>query len=404
MPDYFGGPKSGFDKLADGENPVAITCPLCRRDMASDREFKVHLEDAHQLVDDPGAVERQSHENVARTQPFEAGSSASQQAAGSEQELNEIAVASAGPGRRSAKGVVIAAAGIVVVLVVGAVVLLGGNGADDDAALTFTTSLGAGADVTPEELEAMAEAGADGISPDDPAYEDVFGAPDDGAGSDPTPQMETAPTAPEYTVEPIEISDVGWVHSDSFDGTYYLHFGGFVRQPSPDRICDGVDVEVVARDEAGNVLNTSSEFAGSVPPGHTVAFSGQISVGSRAATLETRPGSDHHCVLTDPGRFRTPSVSNVALLDNSRYGYLTQVVGEVTNPYNEHLESIMVTAFTRGADGSIISGAFGFVENIAPGATAAFSIDLSGNANEATPVTPEAHAVVWEPDWKYVGD
>jgi hypothetical protein len=144
-------------------------------------------------------------------------------------------------------------------------------------------------------------------------------------------------------------------------------------------------LSITGRDSAGRVVGTDDQVLDSLPPGGTIAFSGQVSMTEKPAKVEIAYKSiDWYDTKTAPNDYPPFAVADIDY-KKQRFGGLV-VTGEVSNPYKYAVDSLAATALFRDADGTPVGGTTAFLEDLPASSTMPLQLEELGGRTPARKV------------------
>lgn len=208
-----------------------------------------------------------------------------------------------------------------------------------------------------------------------------------GGGSSEEDSESSAP--PE---EKKELELVGSGYTVTGEGSdLYVYYGVKIKNPTKDYVSEFATIRVTARNEAGEVLDTSDQVLNQIFPGETSGWAGM-----GPSTQEQPASVDIEIVDSDwlkvASEVPTPLTATISTVSPDEYGYTT-VAGEVENPNDETYESVAVVVIFTDANGKITGGDITYADNVAPGGKTPFSLDLLDT--KLVTDSYEAFAVIW---------
>ncbi|WP_067181235.1 hypothetical protein [Microtetraspora niveoalba] len=134
---------------------------------------------------------------------------------------------------------------------------------------------------------------------------------------------------------------------------------------------------ISARDAAGKEVLRMEQPLDAVPPGRSLAFTGQAVAKAAPASVKVdyRPAS-WRPVKRIPSAFRRFPVSDVATDKLEAGSYL--VTGYVSDPFRKAANSLVVTALLRDEAGALLGGGTTFVDDVRTEMKRRFVITASG--------------------------
>jgi hypothetical protein len=184
--------------------------------------------------------------------------------------------------------------------------------------------------------------------------------------------------------KPFTITEQEHRVSSSFGDTY-VHWTVVIENPNADVYGTFPTVSVTGRDAAGKVVGTDDQVLDSLPPGGTIAFSGQASMTEKPAKVEIAYKSvDWYDTKTTAADYPPFTVSDISV-KKQEFGGLV-VTGEVANPYKYAVSSLAATALFRNASGKLIGGTTSFLEDLPAAASMPMQVEELGGSTPAKKV------------------
>lgn len=179
----------------------------------------------------------------------------------------------------------------------------------------------------------------------------------------------------------------------SADG-YAVSWAGVLANGNPWHFGEHVIATVVGRDSAGREVVRMEQPLDAVPPGGTLAFTGQaVATGKPArVTIEHRPAQWRQAART-VSAFRPFPVSRVQTLPQKDGSYL--VTGYVANPYRLPAGSLVVSALLRDGAGRLLGGGSTFVDDVRAGRPPRFILTVAGPPAGGKVARTEVTARTW---------
>lgn len=158
----------------------------------------------------------------------------------------------------------------------------------------------------------------------------------------------------------------------------YIQWAAVISNPNSDFFGTFPTIHITARDEHGDSVGRKYQILHQLPPGQTIAFSGQFTAVRRPVEVEIAPDRVQWSpVETVPSDYVPFEAQKIALKSTGLYGYV--ITGEILNPYKKDAGQLSVTALFRDDDGKLLGGGQTFV--------------MSVPANEPRPFRIEAFTV-----------
>ena len=183
----------------------------------------------------------------------------------------------------------------------------------------------------------------------------------------------------------LEIKDSGWTIVNDKWLYYYVD----LYNPNPDTIVEFPTVRITARDSNNLLLGTDDMVLSKIYPKQHFVFGNQaFSVDEIPATVDfeaLEPDDYNLEKLTDTNQYAPLEVVNSGMRSD-------KVVGDITNSNKYNIDTAVVVAIMKDADGNIVSIENGYVDNVKAGGTTPFSISVYGVSGVAT---VECYANQW---------
>jgi hypothetical protein len=198
---------------------------------------------------------------------------------------------------------------------------------------------------------------------------------------------------PSQTIEALRVASVG----ASMD-QYNQGFWGMIVENTGTKAPSNSRYTMIAYDENGIVLVTTTGFIGLIFPGERLGVSGYLNLpeGTRLGKVEARIYSgviDYNSWgILKAGITTNPLTAEQATYLPGEYG--GRVTGIVKNSYDKDLQNIQVTAIAYDASGAIIGGWSTYVSSVP--ANGQVAIDIPVNC-PATPVEIEVYPTLTVP-------
>ena len=177
---------------------------------------------------------------------------------------------------------------------------------------------------------------------------------------------------------PVSILEAGWGINNN-----YLYYA-FVARSNFDKAIRFPEFRVVIRDSEGDLISSDNYTTWYIMPGETIYCTdmGSKIEGETPASIEVEflePDSDWN--YEDPAKMKLANASNpvVETAKLKKDSYFSRIVGEISNPNDEKIDSARVTVLFRDEEGKLLAGASTTVESIKPGKTTAFEISVQSD-------------------------
>ncbi|MEU7741243.1 hypothetical protein [Nonomuraea sp. NPDC049158] len=162
----------------------------------------------------------------------------------------------------------------------------------------------------------------------------------------------------------------------SSDG-YAVNWAGILTNANPWHFGEHVVATVVGRDAAGTEVVRMDQSLDAVPPGGSLAFTGQVNAPQKPAkvTIDYRPAQWRPAARI-ASAFKEFPVSRVQTLRQKDRSYL--ITGYVDNPYQLPASSLVVNVLLRDKAGKLLGGGSTFVDDVKAGSPPRFILTVSG--------------------------
>jgi hypothetical protein len=162
----------------------------------------------------------------------------------------------------------------------------------------------------------------------------------------------------------------------SSDG-YAVNWAGILSNANPWHFGEHVVATVVGRDAGGAEVVRMDQPLDAVPPGGSLAFTGQATAARKPAkvTIEYRPAQWRPAARI-ASAFKQFPVSRVQTLRQKDGSYL--ITGYVDNPYQLSASSLVVNALLRDKTGKLLGGGGTFVDDVKAGSPPRFILTVEG--------------------------
>ncbi|MFI7129151.1 hypothetical protein ACIBQ1_25835 [Nonomuraea sp. NPDC050153] len=162
----------------------------------------------------------------------------------------------------------------------------------------------------------------------------------------------------------------------SADG-YAVTWAGVLSNANPWHFGEHVVATIVGHDAKGTEVVRMDQPLDAVPPGGSLAFTGQATASEKPAkvTIQYRPARWRPAARI-PSAFQRFPVSRVQTLPQKDGSYL--ITGYVGNPYQMSVSSLVVNALLRDKEGKLLGGGSTFVDDVKAGSPPRFILTVSG--------------------------
>lgn len=179
----------------------------------------------------------------------------------------------------------------------------------------------------------------------------------------------------------------------SSDG-YAVNWAGVLSNVNPWHFGEHVVATVIGRDAAGTEVVRMDQSLDAVPPGGTLAFTGQVNAAQKPAkvTIEYRPAQWRPAARI-ASAFKEFPVSRVQTLRQKDHSYL--ITGYVGNPYQLSAGSLVVNVLLRDKAGKLLGGGSTFVDDVKAGSPPRFILTVGGLPAGSEAAKTEVTARTW---------
>lgn len=185
---------------------------------------------------------------------------------------------------------------------------------------------------------------------------------------------EPAVAEVEQEAEPkdLEVAETGFY----FDSYGTAHFASIVSNPNSTWAAENIQVTVAARDADGNVLDTLNDFITLMFPDGQTAICGDVAApeGTSALDVSLSVNSNGWTKqdITQKDFYDQLPITNIN--ESADEWGQTTVAGEIANNTEGTFSGTRIQVVFRNADGSIVGGAYTYVNgDLTAGSTAPFS-------------------------------
>lgn len=179
----------------------------------------------------------------------------------------------------------------------------------------------------------------------------------------------------------------------SADG-YAVTWAGVFSNVNPWHFGEHVVATIVGRDAKGAEVVRLDQPLDAVPPGGSLAFTGQASAAEKPAkvTIQYRPAQWRPAARIASAFQRFP-ITRAQTLRQKDGSYL--ITGYVGNPYRLSAGSLVVNALLRDKAGKLLGGGSTFVDDVKAGSPPRFILTVSGLPRGAKVAKTEITARTW---------
>lgn len=192
-----------------------------------------------------------------------------------------------------------------------------------------------------------------------------------GSVSDRTDEKEN-----EEQCRPLEIKEYGYFVENGF-----LYCAVILSNPNDQCAIEYPTFKVTAYDAEDHVLGTDELTLTRIDPGQEYAYAGFFfDLSKEPERVEITIVKPEYFLMESESTGQALKTTNVTV-DNK------QVRGEVVNPNQHDIDSVMVTAVFRDDNGKLVSGNSTFLDQIPAGGKAVFAISIPGQTTSHYEVT-----------------
>ncbi|MEV0999749.1 hypothetical protein [Nonomuraea sp. NPDC050202] len=198
---------------------------------------------------------------------------------------------------------------------------------------------------------------------------------------------------PVQQLKPLALKEQASNIVKSADG-YAVTWAGVLSNANPWHFGEHVVATIVGHDARGAEVVRMDQPLDAVPPGGSLAFTGQASATQKPAkvTIQYRPAQWRQAarIASAFQRFPTSRVQTMRQKDGT---YL--ITGYVDNPYKIPASTLVVNALLRDKAGKLLGGGSTFVDEVEAGSPPRFILTVSGLPKGAAVATTEITARTW---------
>lgn len=205
-----------------------------------------------------------------------------------------------------------------------------------------------------------------------------------GCASEEKPVQELKPLALKEQVSNIVKSPDG----------YAVTWAGVLKNVNPWHFGEHVVATIVGRDAKGGEVLKLDQPLDAVPPGGSLAFSGQARATQKPekVTIQYRPARWRPAARI-ASAFQQFPISRVQTMRQKDGTYL--ITGHVANPYQISATSIVVNALLRDKTGKLIGGGSTYVDDVKAGQPPRFILTVGGLPKSAEAARTDVTATTW---------
>ncbi|MBT2233143.1 hypothetical protein [Nonomuraea sp. NEAU-A123] len=182
--------------------------------------------------------------------------------------------------------------------------------------------------------------------------------------------------SPAQQLKPLALKEQVANIVKSSDG-YAVNWAGVLNNVNPWHFGEHVVATIIGRDAAGTEVVRMDQSLDAVPPGGSLAFTGQVNATQKPAkvTIEYRPAQWRPAARI-ASAFKEFPVSRVQTLRQKDHSYL--ITGYVGNPYQLSAGSLVVNVLLRDKAGKLLGGGSTFVDDVKAGSPPRFILTVGG--------------------------
>ncbi|MGP3912715.1 hypothetical protein [Nonomuraea sp. 10N515B] len=198
---------------------------------------------------------------------------------------------------------------------------------------------------------------------------------------------------PVQQLKPLALKEQVSNIAKSADG-YAVTWAGVLSNANPWHFGEHVVATIVGQDAKGTEVVRLDQPLDAVPPGGSLAFTGQASAAEKPAkvTIQYRPAQWRPAARIASAFQRFP-VTRAQTLRQKDGSYL--ITGYVGNPYQASASSLVVNALLRDKTGKLLGGGSTFVDDVKAGSPPRFILTVSGLPPRADVARTEITARTW---------
>ncbi|TMR10192.1 hypothetical protein ETD86_40635 [Nonomuraea turkmeniaca] len=198
---------------------------------------------------------------------------------------------------------------------------------------------------------------------------------------------------PVQTLKPLALKEQVSNIVKSTDG-YAVTWAGVLSNANPWHFGEHVVATIVGHDAKGIEVVRLDQPLDAVPPGGSLAFTGQASAAEKPAkvTIQYRP-AQWRSAARIPSAFQQFPITRAQTLRQKDGSYL--ITGYVGNPYQLSASSLVVNALLRDKAGKLLGGGSTFVDDVKAGSPPRFILTVSGLPARAEIAKTEITARTW---------
>jgi hypothetical protein len=191
---------------------------------------------------------------------------------------------------------------------------------------------------------------------------------------------------------PLELVDYGYAVKDSAD-KYYIQYAFMVKNPNTERAVEFPKVRLTARDADGAILGTEDIVGWSILPGRILCKASQgPSVDSKPATVDFEVIEPDDTDWVSPDRIDN---AGEPLTIENPIKREEKIVGEIFNPNDFDVSSVVVVVLFRDDSGKLLAGETTYADKISAGGTIPFELSLWSTDDGYVTDNFEVYAYPW---------
>jgi len=194
-------------------------------------------------------------------------------------------------------------------------------------------------------------------------------------------------------LKPLKVQEQTSTIAKSADG-YAVSWAGVLTNANPWHFGEHVVATIVASTSAGREVVRMDQPLDAVPPGGTLAFTGQANATDKPVkvTIGYRPAQWRPAARIASAFVPFP-VTRVQTLRQKDGSYL--ITGYVGNPYRLPANSLAVNALLRDKRGKLLGGGSTFVDDVKAGSPPRFILTVTGLPKGSIAAKTEVTARTW---------
>ncbi|MCF6473725.1 hypothetical protein FAF44_35870 [Nonomuraea sp. MG754425] len=198
---------------------------------------------------------------------------------------------------------------------------------------------------------------------------------------------------PAQELKPLALKEQVSTIVKSTDG-YAVNWAGVLSNANPWHFGEHVVATIVGHDAKGAEVVRMDQPLDAVPPGGSLAFTGQASATQKPAkvSIQYRPAQWRPAARIASAFQRFP-VSRVQTMRQKDGTYL--ITGYVSNPYQISASTLVVNALLRDSAGKLLGGGSTFVDEVEAGSPPRFILTVSGLPKGTDVARTEITARTW---------